>query len=115
MQHGDDTVVVGDARLGAALAELRETIVRSFPSATFSIRTGDDPEGVYLIPTVDVADTDPVFDLIANRLLELQVEEDIPVYVFPVRTPERIRAELEAERRRGWKPSLLALLEIDSP
>lgn len=113
MQDGENTGVAGDARTQAALVELRGTIAQAFPSATFSVRTGDDPEGVYLIPTVDVADTDAVFDLVADRLLELQVEEGVPVYVFPVRTPERIRAELEAERRRRHRPSILTLLATE--
>jgi len=86
----------------AAIAELRAAVARAFPTATFEVRTGDDPEGVYLLPIVDIEDTDVVFDVVADRLLELQIDERLPVYVFPIRTPERIRADLEA-RRGGWR------------
>ena len=101
---------MADPRVEAALAELRETIASAFPSATFAIETGDDPEGVYLVPTVDAPDTDVVFDLVVDRLVDLQVDERVPVYVFPIRTPERIRAELEAERRHGRPRSVLTRL-----
>ena len=109
----DDAVVTGDARIKAALLELREMIARAFPTATFAVRTGDDPEGVYLIPTVDVPDTDAVFEVVVDRLLELQVDERVPVYVFPVRPPERVRAELESERRGRRRKSLVTLLTTE--
>lgn len=113
MQSGDDAVAIGDARIEAALAELREMIARAFPTATFVVRTGDDPEGVYLIPTVDVPDTDVVFDVVVNRLLDLQIDERVPVYVFPIRPIARIRAELEAERGGRRRKSLVTLLTTE--
>jgi hypothetical protein len=54
------------------------------------VSSGDDPEGIYLDAGVDVDDTDDVMDVIVDRLLELQVEEQLPVYVVLTRTLERI-------------------------
>lgn len=86
-----------DARIGHALAELQALIVARYPDATFAVERGEDPTGTYLTATVDVADTDAVTDLIIDRLIALQVEEGLPVYVIPVRPIGRIQA---ARRQR---------------
>jgi hypothetical protein len=83
-----------DPRLLAAAAELRELIVARYPEATFELATGDDPSGLYLIPTVDVDDTEDVAEVVSDRLLALQVDEELPVYVFPVRPLARVLADL---------------------
>jgi hypothetical protein len=66
------------------------------------LRKGD-PEGVYLITTVDIADTDEVIDVIGDRLVELQVDEDLAIYVTPLRPIERVVAELR--KREAATPS----------
>ena len=43
-----------------------------------------DPKGVYLVTTVDIADTDEVIDLFGDRLVELQVNEGLSIYVTQV-------------------------------
>jgi hypothetical protein len=83
-----------DPRLRTAADELRESIAARYPEATFELTSGDDPAGLYLIPTVDVEDTEEVAEVVADRLLALQVDEELPVYVFPVRPLARIRADL---------------------
>ena len=45
-------------RIKEALDELEGLITARFPQSTFVIEEGFDPEGVYLITTVDIADTD---------------------------------------------------------
>ena len=87
-----------DPRIEAAVAELTGMIRARYPGATFAVAPGEDPDGTYVTATVDVADTDEVFDVVVGRLLELQVEEGLPVYVLPVRPIERVVAEL---RGRG--------------
>ena len=72
-------------------------IAARYPEATFEVTSGDDPAGLYLIPTVDVDDTDEVADVIAGRLLALQVDEELPVYVFPVRPLARVLAEASTQ------------------
>lgn len=83
-----------DPRVAQALAELEQTIRERYPNARFAVSYGaDEPENVHLLTTVDLVDPDEVVDLVLDRLVDLQVEEGIPVYVIPVRTPERILAD----------------------
>ncbi len=71
-------------RIQAALDELRGMILAAYPTASFTVGRGNEPVvGIYLRPTVDVADIDEVFDVVADRLIDIQVEEGLPVYVFP--------------------------------
>ncbi len=81
-----------DPRIAHAVAELQAMIVARYPEATFAVEQGEDPIGTYLTATVDVPDTDAVTDLIIDRLIAMQVEEGLPVYVIPVRPIGRIQA-----------------------
>jgi hypothetical protein len=86
-----------DPRISTALGELRERIQQRYPDATFVVEEGEDPEGVYLIPTVDAEDTDEVLDVVMDRLLDLQIGEGLPVYVMPALPLARVAEQL-AER-----------------
>jgi len=86
-----------DPHIAQAVSELQAMIVARYPAATFAIWEGEDPMGTYLTATVDVPDTDEVTDLIIERLIGIQVEEELPVYVIPVRPTSRIQA---AQRQR---------------
>jgi hypothetical protein len=88
-----------DSRLEAAILELKQRISERFPDATYVIERGSDPEGTFLVVTVDIDNTDEVVNLIGDRLVDLQVEERLPLYVTPLRPIERVYAELQAERR----------------
>lgn len=88
-----ERVPTDDPRLVSAAAQLRAMIAARYPDATFEVTDGDDPPGLYLVPTVDVDDTDDVTAVIADRLLDLQVDEGLPIYVFPVRPLARVLAE----------------------
>ena len=81
-------------RMEAAIHELQGLITTRFPQATFAVEEGFDPEGIYLVTTVDIADTDEVIDVVGDRLVELQVEEGLPVYVTPLRPITRVVAHL---------------------
>ena len=81
-------------RMKEALDELKGLITACFPQAAFVVEEGFDPEGVYLITTVDIDDTDEVIAAVGDRLVELQVNEGLPVYVTPLRPMERVVAEL---------------------
>lgn len=85
-------------RITAAVAELKALVLQRYPEASFNVTRGDDPEGVYIWASIDADDLDLVTDFLANRLLELQVDEDLPVYVVPIRPVERVLAEFRAER-----------------
>ncbi len=67
--------------LQEAVEELKQLITARFPQAAFAIEEGFDPEGIYLVTTVDIADTDDVIAVVGDRLVELQVDEGLPVYV----------------------------------
>ncbi|MGH2541177.1 MAG: hypothetical protein ACRDIB_00175 [Ardenticatenaceae bacterium] len=100
-----------DARVVQALDELTGIIQSHYPEAQFTVGRGyDEPENVHLMTTVDRDDADEVLDLVSDRLVELQVEERIPVYVIPLRSPAKILADLQsAAPRRSVRLSLTSL------
>jgi hypothetical protein len=91
-------------RMEKAVHELKRRITERFPQASFVIEEGFDPKGTYLVTTVDIADTDEVMDVVGDRLVELQVEEGLPVYVTPLRPMKRVVAQLR-EREATTPPS----------
>ena len=95
-------------RIKEAMHELGGLITEHFPQAEFVIEKGFDPEGVYLIAIVDIDDTDEVIDVVGDRLVELQVDEGLPVYVTPLRPIERVVAELR-KREAATLPASLPL------
>jgi hypothetical protein len=89
-----------DERTKTAIAELEGTIKERYPSAQFEVtRAADDARILHLITTVDVDDPDEVGDLVIDRVAELVAEEGLPIHVIPIRTPERILADLQARPR----------------
>jgi hypothetical protein len=81
---------ITDPKLQDALAELKQRIHQHYPQTTFQVGYSEDPAGIYLRATVDVEDIDAVVDVFIDRLVELQVEEEVPIYVVPVRPFERV-------------------------
>lgn len=81
-----------------ALEELRTLVLHSYPAAEFEVSTGDDPEGIYLTAIVDIEDGDQVMDVVIERLMEMEDEEGLPVYVIPVRPLARVLEEMQP----GW-------------
>ena len=91
-----------------AVNELKGSISARFPQASFVVEEGFDPQDIYLVTTVDIADTDEVIDVIGDQLVELQVDEGLPIYVTPLRPIQRVIAELR-EREHALSPSPLPL------
>ena len=60
--------------------------------------------------TVDVPDKGEGFDLVVDRMMELQIEEELPLFVIPVRPRERVlqmlREQEEARARHVTVPPL---------
>lgn len=91
-----------DPRMEQALAELKDMVRRRYPAATFEVAPGqDEADAVHLIATVDVEDPDEVLDVVIDRVLELQIEEGLPVHLIPIRPLEREVQELRARRRQA--------------
>ena len=95
-------------RMQEAVEELKRFITERFPQAVFVVEEGFDPEGIYLITTVDIADTDDVIAVVGDRLIELQVDEGLPLYVTPLRPINRVIAELR-HRESATPPAALPL------
>ena len=89
-----------DRRIQRALVELKGMITRRYPQATFDVGLGEDPEGVYLTAIVDVEDTTEVFGVVVDRLVDMQVEEELPIYVVTERPLERVLERLRSEKDR---------------
>lgn len=87
MTHRQEIAIT--PRIQQAIAEIEGLIRGRFPDATFSIGEGEDPEEIYLTAIVDVEDRGAFIDLFIDRLVTFQVEDDLPIYVLPRRTPER--------------------------
>jgi hypothetical protein len=92
MSHARDSDFM--ARVEAALDELKALIVARYPQATFVVEEGFDPEGIFLVTIVDIADTDEVIAVVGDRLVTFQVEDGLPVYVTPLRPLARVIAQL---------------------
>jgi len=73
----------------SALEELKGIIQSHYPEASFQVsHSPEEPEIVHLQAIVDVDDQDDVLDLVVDRMMELQIEEDLPIFVIPVRPLE---------------------------
>jgi hypothetical protein len=53
-------------RMQEAEEELKQLITAHFPQADFVVEAGFDPEGIYLVTTVDIADTDDVIAVVGT-------------------------------------------------
>jgi len=90
-----------DPRIQAAITEFRQAIQERFPAAEFSVSHREDPEpGIYLNAIVDVDDLDEVTDPIVSRLVDMQVDEGLPVYVI-AGWPERRILEYLRRQKSG--------------
>ena len=70
-------------------------IGREYPSATFRLSRGpDDVDQVLLWATVDRDEPEKVLDFVSEHLSPLEDEEDILVHVIPLKTPERVLADM---------------------
>jgi hypothetical protein len=92
-------ISIDNPRIQAAVKDLQELILQKYPMAQLSVYEGDDPAGIYIDAVVDLDDPDEVLDHVLARMIAYQDEEDIPVHVIPLRTPERDAAVWAAQRR----------------
>lgn len=103
-----------DPRAEHALEELRALVRQRYPTARFVISRGeDDPQSIHLLAEVDVDDPDEVLNVVIDRVVELQVDEQLPIHVIPLRTPERVMAGMQslADRNRRRSTRTIALMD----
>ena len=85
-------------RLEEAIIELRELIAGHYPDAIFTVSEGEDPDGIYLTATVDVEDMGEVVDVFLDRMVDLQIDEGLPIFVVAVRPLARNLAILARQQ-----------------
>src|SRR5689334_3086426 len=91
------TAIAITPRMEEALREIEGLIRQAYPKAVFAVGEGEDPKGIYLTAIVDVDDRGEVIDLFLERLLALQIEEGLPIFVIPIRSPARNMALLRQQ------------------
>jgi len=79
-----------------AIEELKTMIRGRYPDAQFEVkRAGDDPRSILLETTVDIDEPEDVLDLVIDRVIDLQIEERLPIHVIPLQPIERVVADLK--------------------
>ena len=102
-----------DARRLDAVRELSTLIAKRYASAAIVVEPAEeDPNVTHITAVVDIDDPDEVADLVMDRMLELQLDEGIPIYVIPIRTPERV-ATLRQQQR--GHTAVAPVLPLTSP
>lgn len=89
---------LADPRVQEALTELQELIRQRYPAASFTVtQRQDDPEGIFFTAVVDIDDLDEVTDLVLRRMVDMQLDEGLPIYVVAEWPAERIRVYLRQQ------------------
>jgi len=101
-------ITLTDPRVTTALDELKHLIAARYPDASFDVFEGDDPKGIYLRATVDIEDSSDALTPALDKLYELEVEQELPIYVVTSQPLERVAAQLQA-RDTEPRPTLLHL------
>lgn len=76
--------LMNDPEIQSAVQELKDIILARYPEARFEVGFGEEPIGVYITATVDVEDPGDVTELYLDRMVEMQVEQRLPVHVLAV-------------------------------
>jgi hypothetical protein len=85
-------------RMRQAVTELENRVREQYPNAGFHVRRStENPRIIHLMTTVDVEDRDEVMDVVIDRMMELQIEEKLPLFVIPVRPRARTLAMLREQ------------------
>jgi hypothetical protein len=94
------------SRMQQAIDELKDMIQARYPAARFRVsRSPDDPNIMHLVAVVDVEDTDAVMDVVVERMMELQIDDHLPLFVVPVRPHAAAsRSKRPTPRRRASGP-----------
>lgn len=85
MNDTEGTWHSSDSAIQRAAESLQKLIRARFPTASFTVARGEDPEGTYVYVIVDTDDLTTVLEPVADQLFTFQVEQDLPIYVVPRR------------------------------
>ena len=86
-----------EPKMQSAVDELQALIRQHHPEAQFRVsRDPDGSEAVHLNAVLDVDDTDLAADDFIERMMQIQIDDGLPLFVIPVRTPAREQAVREA-------------------
>ncbi len=99
-----------DPRIVTGIDELKRLIAARYPDAHFTVFEGEDPEGIYLRATVDIDDSSDAMETVFDKLYELEVEQELPIYVVTSQPAARVAAQLRA--RATQPPPSLAHLAL---
>jgi hypothetical protein len=94
-------------RMQAAIEELKGLVRQRYPDATFQLTRSPEVRNILLLkPVVDVEDRDEVMDVVIHRLVDLQTEEQLPIFVVPIRPRARSEAIRGAMKQAApaWRP-----------
>lgn len=83
---------INEPRMQDAIAEIKALVVSRYPDATFEAFPSANVNGVYLRMIVDIEEPGDVSDLVLARVVEMQLDEELPIYPIP-------------ERPRRWSPA----------
>lgn len=95
-----------DPRAQPAIDEIQQAILKRWPDVTFSIHRGpDNPNGIHMDVFVDEEDPDVVLEGgLTDRLVDILVDDGIPLHVIPLHTHERALAAYAAYKERQRNP-----------
>jgi hypothetical protein len=92
-----------DKRALVFVDELKKTILERHPEATFELGPGgENPTAIFLDAYVDLDDPFEILDEIGERVVDIQVDEGVPLFVMPRQSPDRARA-YERQRQSGTR------------
>ncbi len=92
--------LLADPQIRKAIDELIGIIRERYPEARFDVGLGGESSGIHVRTTVDVEDTEDVTNLYMDRLVDMQVEEGLPIHVIPVRPLARTTEMLRQRREK---------------
>src|SRR5947209_362333 len=92
-----------EAGMERAIAQLKAAISEKHPTAEYNVYEGYEPVGMYLDVCVDM-DPDDSFqirDVVADLLYDIQIEQELPIYLTVSVPPARLAAQLAERAARG--------------
>ncbi len=96
---------INEPRMQDAIAELKELVRSRYPDATFEVFPSSNVNGVYMRIIVDIDEPWDVSDFILARVVDMQLDEELPIYPIPERPRRWIIAEPDAQNAMIEAPS----------